>query len=72
MGMIDKKKPESTEPSETWRRSLAGFTRVNDLWPFVVSALGESTQTIRARSAAIFLRDGRSDRMRTEIGRAHV
>jgi signal transduction histidine kinase len=66
--MIEENKAtELAEANEAWRRSLAGLTNADDLWPFVTSVLSESAQAISARSAAIFLYDDRSKRMRTAM-----
>jgi signal transduction histidine kinase len=63
----DKKTAELVEANEALRRSLAGLTNADDLWPFVTGVLSESAQAISARSAAIFLFDDRSNRMRTAM-----
>lgn len=47
------------------RRSLANLTNSEDLWPFVIGVLKESAQSISASSAAIFLFDEASNRLRT-------
>ena len=64
---------EKTEAAElaaanaALRRSLASLTNADDLWPFVTDMLAESAKAIAARSAAIFLLDEQSTRMRTAI-----
>jgi hypothetical protein len=43
--MIEENKAtELAEANEAWRRSLAGLTNADDLWPFVTSVLSESAQ----------------------------
>ncbi len=68
MMIADKKTVELAEADEALRRSLASLTNADDLWPFVTGVLSDSAQAISARSAAIFLLDDRSNRMRTAIG----
>jgi signal transduction histidine kinase len=58
---------EFTAANDALRRSLATLTNTDDWWPFVVGALTESAQAIAAPSAAIFLLDEQSNRMRTTI-----
>ena len=66
--MIDENEAaELTAANDALRRSLASLTNADDLWPFVVGALTESAQAIAAPSAAIFLLDEQSNRMRTTI-----
>lgn len=66
--MIDENEAaELTAANDALRRSLASLTNGDDLWPFVVGALTESAQAIAAPSAAIFLLDEQSNRMRTAI-----
>ena len=68
MVMIDEDEAvELAAANEALRRSLANLTNSDDLWPFVVGALTESAQAIAAPSAAIFLLDEESNRMRTAI-----
>jgi signal transduction histidine kinase len=66
--MIDEDEAaELTTANDALRRSLTCLTNADDLWPFVVGALTESAQAIAAPSAAIFLLDEQSNRMRTTI-----
>jgi len=66
--MIDEyEAAELTAANDALRRSLASLTNADDLWPFVIGALTESAQAIAAPSAAIFLFDEQSNRMRTAI-----
>ena len=66
--MIDEDEAaELTAANDALRRSLASLTNADDLWPFVIGALTESAQAIAAPSAAIFLFDEQSNRMRTAI-----
>jgi signal transduction histidine kinase len=66
--MIDEDEvAELAAANDALRRSLASLTNADDLWPFVVGALTESAQAIAAPSAAIFLFDEQSNRMRTAI-----
>ena len=66
--MIDKEEAaELSAANDVLTRSLANLTNADDLWPFVVGALTESAQAIAAPSAAIFLLDEQSNRMRTTI-----
>jgi signal transduction histidine kinase len=66
--MIDEgEAAELTAANDALRRSLASLTNADDLWPFVIGALTESAQAIAAASAAIFLFDEQSKRMRTAI-----
>ena len=58
---------ELTAANDALRRSLASLTNADDLWPFVVGAITQSAQAIAASSAAIFLLDEQSKRMRTTI-----
>ena len=68
MVMIDEAEvAELAAANDALRRSLASLTNADDLWPFVVGALTESAQAIAAPSAAIFLLDEESTRMRTTI-----
>ena len=63
----DEAAAELTAANDALRRSLASLTNADDLWPFVIGALTESAQAIAAPSAAIFLFDEQSSRMRTAI-----
>ena len=66
--MIDEDKAaELAAANDALRRSLAGLTNAEDLWPCVIGVLTESAQAIGAPSAAIFLFDDQSNRMRTAI-----
>lgn len=66
--MIDENEAaELTAANDALGRSLASLTNADDLWPFVVGALTESARAIAAPSAAIFLLDEQSNRMRTTI-----
>jgi signal transduction histidine kinase len=58
---------ELTAANDALKRSLASLTNADDLWPFVIGALTESARAIAAPSAAIFLFDEQSNRMRTAI-----
>lgn len=66
--MIDEDEAaELTAANDALRRSLTSLTNADDLWPFVIGALTESAQAIAAPSAAIFLFEEQSNRMRTTI-----
>jgi hypothetical protein len=66
--MIDEDEAaELTAANDALKRSLASLTNADDLWPFVIGALTESARAIAAPSAAIFLFDEQSSRMRTAI-----
>jgi signal transduction histidine kinase len=66
--MVDENElTELAAANDALKRSLASLTNAEDLWPFVIGTLTESAQAIAAPSAAIFLFDEYSTRMRTAI-----